>query len=99
MPSPWTDWEPLALRDRLSPAVLREILDGGQAFRWEEDAAGVWHGRWASQVIRLRLSPRNAPLQWSAPLALAADSGPALSSYLDAGRDARALADALPWRS
>ena len=97
--SPWSDWKSLALPGRLSPAVLREILDGGQAFRWEQDAAGVWHGRWASQAVRLRLSPRKGPLQWSAPLALAADSGPAVSRYLDAGRDARTLADALPWRS
>lgn len=30
----WSPWQPLAGVPRLTPAVLAEILDGGQAFRW-----------------------------------------------------------------
>jgi len=98
MPFPWSDWKTLPLKEPLSPAVLAEILDGGQAFRWRREADGVWHGRWAGHAVRLRLHGKEG-LRWSAPPALAASTGPALARYLDAGRGARDLADVLPWRS
>ena len=99
MPSSWSDWKTLPLKESLSPAVLAEILDGGQAFRWRRESDGGWHGRWSGHAVRLRLHGKESLLQWSAPPALAAAAGPALARYLDAGRDARELADALPWRS
>ena len=34
--SPWSDWQPLALSAPPRDArVLAELLDGGQAFRWQ----------------------------------------------------------------
>jgi N-glycosylase/DNA lyase len=93
----WSDWQPLIPGLAISDDVLAETLDGGQAFRWRCDA-GVWSGLFSSHVVRLtRDSADN--LRWSAPVALAASTGPALAHYLDTNRDARELADSLPWRS
>lgn len=78
--------------------MLAEILDGGQAFRWQRGAGGVWTGVWAGHAVRLRpMAPSG--LQWSAPSRLAAAALPALRYYFRADQDARELADALPWRS
>jgi N-glycosylase/DNA lyase len=94
----WSEWQTLPLRSPADAAVLAEILDGGQAFRWHRDAAGVWTGIWGDCAVRLRLAA-GAGLQWSAPAARAAAAGPALAEYLRAGDDTSAEADALPWRS
>jgi N-glycosylase/DNA lyase len=94
----WSDWKPLRLRSPVSGAVLAEILDGGQAFRWLCGSDGVWTGAWAGNVVRLRPSPANG-LQWSAPSAAAAAAQTELERYLDADGDADGLADTLPWRS
>jgi N-glycosylase/DNA lyase len=48
-PLPWSDWQPLALSpskgfplpEPLAPAVLAEVLDGGQAFRWHRVINGA----------------------------------------------------------
>ena len=40
----WTAWRPLELADPVPAQTLREQLDGGQAFRWNVDEAGVWTG-------------------------------------------------------
>ena len=90
-------WQPLTLGPPLSAAVLAETLDGGQAFRWR-CADGVWSGIFSGHVVRLTLDPAGV-LQWSAPAALANSTGPALAHYLDSARDARELAESLPWRS
>ncbi len=94
----WSDWRNLRWGERLSPAVLAEMLDGGQAFRWRRESDGSWHGTWASHSARLQFGPDHR-LQWSAPAALAPAVGQALEVYFDAGLDVPALTDALPWRS
>jgi N-glycosylase/DNA lyase len=94
----WSAWQPLALRSPPAPAVLAEILDGGQTFRWHRQPGGEWQGAWCGHLARLR-SSRAGPVEWSAPAAAAARTGPALAHYLDAGRDPLELADLLPWRS
>jgi N-glycosylase/DNA lyase len=94
----WSDWRSLRWGEGLSPAVLAEILDGGQAFRWRREAGCSWQGAWAANSVRLRFGP-GGRLQWSAPGALARDVGRALETYFDAGRDISALTDVLPWRS
>jgi N-glycosylase/DNA lyase len=94
----WSDWQPLAAPAPHDPAVLAESLDGGQAFRWHRTADGHWHGVFGSSVVRLSLDPQGV-LSWSAPVALAAATGPALIHYLDGAGDSRVLADSLPWRS
>jgi N-glycosylase/DNA lyase len=94
----WSSWKDLTLPEPLSPRVLGEILDGGQAFRWHEQADRAWIGVWAGQTAELRLTA-GGTLQWRAPAAAALATGDALRRYLDAERSARELADALPWRS
>lgn len=82
----------------MSPAVLAETLDGGQAFRWQRQENSTWLGFFGEFVVRLSLDVSGA-LRWSAPVALAASAAPALQRYLDLERDPRQLADSLPWRS
>ncbi len=94
----WSAWQGLPVRTPPEPDVLAEILDGGQAFRWHPQPGGEWQGFWGRHVVRLRQNARRQ-LAWSAPLALAGPAGAALARYLDARRDPRLLADALPWRS
>jgi len=93
----WSGWQPLPPAPPLSAAVLAETLDGGQAFRWRCDD-GLWSGIFSGHVARLSLDPTGT-LRWSAPTTMVESTGPALASYLDAARDARELADSLPWRS
>lgn len=81
-----------------SETCLAETLDGGQAFRWNRGADGVWSGSWGLHCARLRLSSDGA-VEWSAPAGSASDVGAALGGYLDTGEDYGALRDALPWRS
>jgi N-glycosylase/DNA lyase len=78
--------------------VLAEILDGGQAFRWQREPGETWAGIWGGHAVRLRRTAANG-LHWRAPAALAAATLGPLEHYLDAGQDTRELADALPWRS
>lgn len=98
-PLRWSAWRPLPLRSPPAPPVLAEILDGGQAFRWQRRPGGEWQGIWSGHLARLRPAPGGGGLEWSAPERAAAATGPALESYLDAARDPAELADALPWRS
>lgn len=94
----WSAWVALAGLPALTPAVLAETLDGGQAFRWNRDADGHWLGQWAGNIVRLRLTPGGG-LQWSAPLELAPAVARDLPIYLGLDRDFAACVDALPWRS
>jgi N-glycosylase/DNA lyase len=94
----WSAWRPLALSPAPDEAVLSEILDGGQAFRWRRQDGGFWTGQWSTHLARVRASASGG-LEWSAPARLADKTGPALSDYLDCGRDSALLADSLPWRS
>lgn len=91
----WSEWRALPLADVPETAVLGELLDGGQSFRWRAEADG-WTGTFGRHVVQLR--PGEGALEWRQPRGLP-DAGPALAHYLDAeGAQARA-ADALPWRS
>jgi len=94
----WSAWQPLPASWTPTAHVLRETLDGGQAFRWTLSADGLWHGVFDQHVVRLRHTAKNR-VEWSAPAALAKKTMPALLHYLDLDRDADALADSLPWRS
>ncbi|MCR6654307.1 MAG: DNA-binding protein [Opitutus sp.] len=98
MAETWSAWQPLPASWTPTARVLRETLDGGQAFRWTLSADGLWHGVFGQHVVRLRHTARNR-VEWSAPAALAKKTAPALLHYLDLDRDADALADSLPWRS
>ncbi|MDF3059191.1 MAG: helix-hairpin-helix motif [Rariglobus sp.] len=97
MPAGWTAFQTLSGAPRLTAATLAELVDGGQAFRWQREADGLWLGIWSDQIVRLRLSPAG-DLEWSAPAKLAARVRTALPVYLFGHDTAKAL-DTLPWRS
>ena len=96
-PGEWSPFAALPGAPRLTAATLAELVDGGQAFRWQRLAGDAWLGVWSDHVVRLRLNSAGA-LEWSAPAAQAARTGAALPAYLFGHDTASALA-ALPWRS
>lgn len=93
----WSDWQPFHGDWKPSPTILAETLDGGQAFRWQCDAAGIWTGAWSGHLAQLRLAGKR--LEWRAPTALHAGVTCALPRYLGSETDWTALTDSLPWRS
>jgi N-glycosylase/DNA lyase len=102
----WTEWAEIQLQ--LTPPVLAETLDGGQAFRWARHPDGSWRGTWAACTARLSLDAGEAArpgadagdrLRWSAPTELAAVVAADLPRHLALDLDFAALADALPWRT
>jgi len=95
----WSEWRPLSDSWQPGPEVLAEILDGGQAFRWDGTAAGTWLGQWAGCVAELRQPAPLAPVEWRAPAVLAPAVAAGLPAYLGSAQDWPALADALPWRT
>jgi N-glycosylase/DNA lyase len=92
----WSEWQPLRLTQDVPAATLAEQLDGGQAFRWRQDEAGVWAGIFGATVAAVRVGPAGLEGRvrgpWVAGFA-------ALRAYLDAEGVQAGLADALPWRS
>jgi len=92
-------WAPLDGLPSLTPAVLAEILDRGQAFRWNPDPAagpGAFSGLWGRHAVHVRLGAGGRP-EW-APAGTA--TGPAdLAGYFATRTDFAAATDALPWRS
>ncbi len=93
----WSAWTPLSGAPRLTAATLSELVDGGQAFRWQRESNGAWLGVWSDHIARLRLNA-TGNLEWSAPSALAAHVQAALPVYLF-GHDTTTAIDTLPWRS
>jgi N-glycosylase/DNA lyase len=102
MPSPplphttaWRAWPGIWTPN---PAVLRETLDGGQAFRWREPTPGIWRGQWLDHQVELTRDAVGT-LAWRPLHGPMAASEAALRHYLAEDQDWAALADALPWRS
>jgi N-glycosylase/DNA lyase len=95
--SSWSDWQPVPGAPVLTPATLAELIDGGQAFRWQTRPDRTWIGIWSDCIVSLRLDSTDA-LHWSAPAPLAARVSTELPAYLF-GHDAGAALDAMPWRS
>ena len=93
----WSEWMPVRGAPSLTPSTLAELVDGGQAFRWQREPAGSWLGLWSDCIVRLKLAPSGA-LFWSAPASCADRTAAALPSYLF-GHDTHAALDRLPWRS
>jgi N-glycosylase/DNA lyase len=96
MAAGWSDWHALGLAQDVPAATLAEQLDGGQAFRWRRDDAGVWTGVVGATVAVVRAGTAGLEARVRGP---GADGLAALRRYLDAeGVQARLAAD-LPWRS
>jgi N-glycosylase/DNA lyase len=95
------EWQ--SLRLTLAPAVLAELLDGGQAFRWnplppEKDSppqATAWRGIFGHHAVELRGNVGGS-LQWR-PLTPTTEAE--LLRYLGESPGLAARQDALPWRS
>ena len=92
----WSKWLPLPLK--LSHAVLAELLDGGQSFRWRQQTDGNWIGIWGNNIARLSLDG-NGNLLWCAPVEIGERVGPALQRYLAPTSNLTTQIDTLPWRS
>lgn len=97
---PWQPVPPLPHAVAFTPAVLAELLDGGQAFRWHAQSDGSFEGHWSSHHVRVRLAPASpGTLEFTTPRTAAADpaaTAAALHAYLSGPA---AEPDALPWRS
>jgi len=93
MPSKFSDWELWENAPAFTEASLKETLLGGQAFRWvqKED---FFEGRWATQVVRLRLVEEALYLA-----SCESDARAALDQYFARATDFAGMTDALPWRS
>jgi N-glycosylase/DNA lyase len=55
MSTDWTPWLPFNPPVHLTPRVLAELVDGGQAFRWWRQPDGTYLGHWAHHLAALRL--------------------------------------------
>ncbi|MFW5874505.1 MAG: DNA glycosylase, partial [Verrucomicrobiota bacterium] len=91
---PFLPWSPVPGAPDFTERSLAETLDGGQAFRWNH-ADGAFEGRWARELVRLRL--HKGQLEVAAPAG--SSPLPALRRYLALDTDFAALTDALPWRN
>jgi N-glycosylase/DNA lyase len=97
-PVVWSDWQPLVFPETLSPAVLAEVVDGGQTFRWNRSPDGVWQGVWAGCVAKLKPA-ESGGLLWSAPQDLVGTVAGELPSYFGTALRFGRIVDDLPWRS
>ena len=93
-----SEWQPVAGLPAMTPEVLAETLNGGQAFRWHQQGDGTWLGIWSDHVVRLRLGTSER-LEWTALPANVNSTAEAVARYLAIDRDFATLADTLPWRS
>jgi N-glycosylase/DNA lyase len=94
----WSSRRPITPATTLAPVVLAELLDGGQAFRWNRQPDDTWLGVFGDNIARLSLAADHT-LQWSAPVTMLDRTGAALTRYLDLDRAPPVLTVALPWRS
>jgi N-glycosylase/DNA lyase len=100
MPAPesWSDWKPLTCLPPLTERALSELLDGGQAFRWNRQPDGNWLGVWADYIAHIRRDEKGATF-WQAPASAASRVASALPGYFGTTAHLEKLVDALPWRS
>ncbi|MEJ6604033.1 MAG: DNA glycosylase [Opitutaceae bacterium] len=92
-------WRPLEINVRFTAESLAELLDGGQAFRWNRQPDGVWRGQWANHVVELSLVGPTS-LQWRPITPDTLTSAATLQRYLRLDDEQHDLhLDVLPWRS
>lgn len=93
----WTDWREVRGFPRISAGTLAELVDGGQAFRWNRQNDEIWRGVWSNHVVELSVADER--LCWRAPEKTATRDEQALHRYFDATGHQEQLVDQLPWRS
>ena len=100
MPAPasWSEWKLLPFLPPLTAQTLAELLDGGQAFRWNRQPDGNWLGVWSDCVAEIRRN-ESGELSWRAPRTMSGRVDAALRIYLAESASVEALINALPWRS
>ena len=94
----WSHWERLEESPIMTPRVLGEILDGGQAFRWTRLDERTWTGVWGPFVARVRLGAAGG-LEGCAPAGRERETLAALRHYLAVDGSPESHTDLLPWRS
>lgn len=97
-PTPWSNWTVLSDFPPLASRTLAELLDGGQAFRWNRLPDDSWLGVWADFVVQIR-PLADSRVEWRAPAPRSAATALALHTYLGNTAHFAHLIDALPWRS
>lgn len=114
----WHPWAPVPTLPRfriLTQAVLSELLDGGQAFRWQRRPDGTFEGHWSTYHVRIRLGGESNPARSTPPRSTSGtpEAAPTLEfaapAYADLAATREAVhaylagppadADDLPWRS
>ena len=99
----WGEWLPLPEEiGGFSSFEWEELLNGGQAFRWNLTHEGFWQGQWLDNVIQLHGCPKNQPPEskWRT-LALADEelTKKSLLYYLGTEKDHASKLVQLPRRS
>lgn len=87
-------WQALQLN--LSSKTLAELIDGGQAFRWNSTAPNIWKGVWSHHVIEIQIQ-ESGSIDWRSltPGTRHED----IINYLGPDDNWAERFDQLPWRS
>lgn len=96
----WSGWLPLPLDPPLrDPAIIAELLDGGQSFRWWRltAPAETWLGIWNSRIVQLEFSTDET--RWRTLSNPAKTAERDLQRYFGSGAGEANPIDSLPWRS
>lgn len=94
----FTSWQLWSNAPDIPSQILKEILDGGQAFRWQK-LPNYFEGRWSRHVFRLRSTSQNR-IEYAIPETCdAAREEAALANYFASDIDFPGVTGALPWRS
>ena len=94
----WTSWCRFDPELSLNAKTLAEILNGGQAFRWNQSKDGDWVGQWSQCIARVRLDNKGI-LEWSCPKKLRKQVTSEISHYFALDINFPAIIDQLPYRS
>ncbi|WP_309397762.1 DNA glycosylase [Cerasicoccus maritimus] len=94
--STWSDWRAVSPSIRCPEFVLGELVDGGQAFRWNAFEGG-YRGVWGNCVAEVRCV--DGVVEWRAPELIEERVGKAIAGYVGADETFAPIWDALPHRS
>ena len=100
--SDWTPWLMPADLPRLGVGVFRELLDGGQTFRWNRvlsDPAERWVGWISDQAYQLMLDPDGSMLVRALEAGDATGGENTFTRWMFPDREFQSEVDCLPWRS